>query len=211
MFEIITVVLVAVSTIGLIVNWIVKKENAELKSDFDTKNAELKSDFDKKFGFIQSDFDKKFGFIQSDFDKKFGFMQSDFDKKIGFMQADFDKKNGFMQSALNNIVTALENSGIKVKRPYFKSESPKKITERGYELLNKLNVESYLDAHCDLLTDKELKNKTDVDIFIKSYDWVKEKGQKKAFELRFNSDMNQEQNNELLALFILDKIKKQAP
>ena len=178
MFEIITVVLVAVSTIGLIVNWIVKKENAELKSDFDTKNAELKSDFDKK---------------------------------IGFMQADFDKKNGFMQSALNNIVTALENSGIKVKRPYFKSESPKKITERGYELLNKLNVESYLDAHCDLLTDKELKNKTDVDIFIKSYDWVKEKGQKKAFELRFNSDMNQEQNNELLALFILDKIKKQAP
>ncbi|MCZ0932578.1 MAG: hypothetical protein OXJ52_05440 [Oligoflexia bacterium] len=92
-------------------------------------------------------------------------------------------------------------------RAWTSSRSLKQVTERGYKLLNKHNTDSYLDSNCELLRDKELKNKTDVEIFIKCLDWVKKQGQEKAIELRLNSNINEEQCNELLSLAIMEKIK----
>ena len=157
MLQAISLTFVTIATIGLIVSWIVKKENAELKSDF-------------------------------------------------------DKKIGFIKSAISNIVTALENYGIKVKQPYFFSESPKKITEKGYELLKKHDLNSYIDDNCDLLKDGNLKEKTDAQIFIKCLNWLKTNiGQEKIVEIRLHNNINQEDCEELLALFILEKIKKSSP
>ena len=91
--------------------------------------------------------------------------------------------------------------------PFMKSRSLKQITKRGHELLNKQDTDSYLDSNCELIKNKELKNKTDVEIFIECLEWVKTKGKEKSIEIRLNSNINEEQCNELLSLAIMQKIK----
>ena len=93
-------------------------------------------------------------------------------------------------------------------RPYTKSQSPKQITERGHDLLNKNNINELLSS-CDLLKEEklnELKNKKEVEIFFKCFEWVKKHGKKKVFEIMYESNISEDQCIELVALAIRDKI-----
>ncbi|MCZ0932229.1 MAG: hypothetical protein OXJ52_03640 [Oligoflexia bacterium] len=133
-------------------------------------------------------------------------------KDLFLLSYKFDKFSQKMEkniTELNEKHTEIREALIKagILQPFTRSRSLKQITERGHELLNKHDTDSYLNSHCELLTDKELKNETDVEIFIKCNNWVKEKGQKKVVELRLNSDINEEQCAELLSLAIMEKIK----
>ena len=109
---------------------------------------------------------------------------------------------------LNNIVTALKKHEIYVENVTY-ANSPKQITEKGHEILNNHKVESYINENCLLLKDKNLKSKTDPQIFLEALEWVQTKAQEKVAEIILNSNISQKQINELLALFILEKIKKQ--
>ena len=87
-------------------------------------------------------------------------------------------------SPLNNKLDHVYNSLVKAGRinPLAESQSPKKLTERGYELLKKHDVDSYLISNCELLKDKKiekLKSKTDWEIFMECCNWVNGKGNKK--------------------------------
>ena len=64
-----------------------------------------------------------------------------------------------------------------------------------------------MKSKCGLLNDETLKNKSDVEIYIKCLEWVKTEGKKKVVEALLNSNLNEDQFNELLSLAIMEKIK----
>lgn len=128
------------------------------------------------------------------------------DKKL--IEAILDGVKKLINSATTPIIKALEKHNIYVE-PVTQSNSPKHITERGQELLNNHDVNSYLDSNCILLKDEKLKEKTDPQIFIECLNWVKTKGKEKAVEIMLNSNINEEQCNELLSLAIMNKIKSE--
>ena len=111
---------------------------------------------------------------------------------------------------INNKLDHVYNSLIKANlvNPLTETKSPKQITERGQELLNIHNVDSYLKENCILLKDEKLKEKTDPQIFIECLNWVKTKGNEKVAEIRLNSNINEEQCIEILALALMKKVKK---
>ena len=93
-------------------------------------------------------------------------------------------------------------------KPFTQSNSLKQITKRGYDLLSDYNVDSYLlKSNCELLSDETLKNKSDIEIYIKCLEWVKTKGREKVIEVILNSNLIEDQFNELLSLAIMEKIK----
>ena len=70
------------------------------------------------------------------------------------------------------------------------------------------NIDSYLlKSNCELLSDETLKNKSDIEIYIKCLEWVKTKGREKVIEVILNSNLIEDQFNELLSLAIMEKIK----
>lgn len=121
------------------------------------------------------------------------------------IKAVLDGTKKLIKSATDPIITALKDHGIYVET-VFKANSPKQITERGHELLNAHNVDSYLKENCLLLKDEKLKEKTEPQIFIECLSWVKTKGKEKVAEIRLNSNISEEQCIELLALDIMYKI-----
>ena len=64
-----------------------------------------------------------------------------------------------------------------------------------------MKVKIWAEDYCSI------KSLTDVEIFIECLDWVKIKGKEKSIEIRLNSNINEEQCNELLSLAIMQKIK----
>ncbi|MCZ0932373.1 MAG: hypothetical protein OXJ52_04370 [Oligoflexia bacterium] len=92
---------------------------------------------------------------------------------------------------------------------FYTVNSPRKITEKGYELFKKLDMDNYLNSHCDLLKKEELKNKTAVKVFSECLNWAEktQKGKDKVMEIRLNTTLLEEQAQELLALAIMEKIK----
>ena len=92
-------------------------------------------------------------------------------------------------------------------KAYVKTHSPKIITEQGHKFLKDHKVSDYLEKECELLK-KDFTNKTDAQIFIKCIDWIKNSGREKLVEIRLNSDIPEPFCIELLALFIMEKIKK---
>ena len=92
-------------------------------------------------------------------------------------------------------------------KPFTQSSSLKQITKRGYDLLSDYNVDSYLKSNCELLNDETLKNKSEIEVYIKCLEWVKTKGRKKVIEVILNSNLTEDQFNELLSLAIMEKIK----
>lgn len=64
-----------------------------------------------------------------------------------------------------------------------------------------------METDCVLLKDENLKTKTDAQIFIECLSWVKTKGREKVIEIMLNSNINEEQCNELVSLAIMEKIK----
>ena len=90
---------------------------------------------------------------------------------------------------------------------YVGVNSPKKITDKGHNFLKDHKVSDYLEKECELLK-KDFTNKTDAQIFIKCIDWIKHSGREKLVEIRLNSEIPEPVCIELLALFIMEKIKK---
>ena len=91
-------------------------------------------------------------------------------------------------------------------KPYTRQKSPRQITERGHELLGKSNIGNFL-ADCDLVKQHlRFKNKDEVDIYSTCIGWVKSHGERKVFEIMYESDISEDQCIELLALAIKDEI-----
>ncbi|MDE0092453.1 MAG: hypothetical protein OXN83_04110 [Oligoflexia bacterium] len=111
-----------------------------------------------------------------------------------------------MRLEITSIREHLISKGI-MPPMYYRTTSPRQTTEEGHKLLQKLNVHDYLKSNCNLLTNEELKNKTDVQIFSECLKWSKEKGTEKVMEIRLNTTLLKEQAQELLALAIMEKIK----
>ena len=117
-----------------------------------------------------------------------------------------------LQAAHKEIREALIAAGL--LKPFTQSKSPKQITARGYALLKANNSGEFLSSNCELLN-KDQKNvlqaKKDFEIFIECFRWVKDKGKKKVLEIMYNSNLGEEQCSELLALYLLEKIKDREP
>ena len=92
--------------------------------------------------------------------------------------------------------------------PYTQNFSPKKLTESGHEILEKIKVADYLKSNCkELLEDTELQKKTDLEIYMACIEWAKQHGKEKAMEIKLNTQLLEEQAQELLALAIMERIK----
>ena len=93
-----------------------------------------------------------------------------------------------------------------VMQPLVETSSPKKITERGQELLCNHSVKEWL-KNCPLVQDfKNLRGEEELDIFLKCLDWVNKDGKRKIDEIMYESNVSKEQCSELLALAIRDEI-----
>ena len=122
-----------------------------------------------------------------------------------------------IKSQIQHIREALIAKGI--LDPYsfdalLRSNSPKRITEKGHEFLNKHNIKEFLKS-CDLLKNIDrFKEKEEIEIYKECLEWSKKStiAINKAFELSFNSNLSQKQSTELIAFVIkdeiLDKIKQ---
>ena len=95
-------------------------------------------------------------------------------------------------------------------RNYVGLNSPKRITEEGHKFLDDNKVGDYLEKECELLK-KDFEGKTDAQIFIICSDWIKHSGKEKIAEIRLNNEITEPACVELLALFIMEKIKKKQP
>ena len=115
------------------------------------------------------------------------------------------KELGKVSGKLEHVYQSLRAKGL--VEPYMQSSSPKKITERGYKLLKANDVEDYLNDKCKLLTE-DFKDKSDAQIFIECSDWIKKDGKEKVAEVMLNSNIPEQDCIMLLALFIMEKIKK---
>lgn len=96
---------------------------------------------------------------------------------------------------------------LNLLEPVTKSDSMKQITERGYDLLHRYSIEPYIISNCDILKDKTIKEKKDIEIYMECLKWVKTKGKKKVIEISLNNNLSESQCNELLSLAIMEKIK----
>ncbi len=123
------------------------------------------------------------------------------DKKIYAI----DKKIDTLEKDNKEVREALIKYGF--IQPYMQTRSLKQITKRGLKLLQDNNVDSFLENHCELLKNEDLKRKTYVDIFIESSNWIKSNGKKKLVELKLNSPLNEEECAEILSLALMYKIK----
>lgn len=135
------------------------------------------------------------------------FLNEDSNKIISSIKEHFDKTFKPVKKKLDHIYEYMKNN-FPTFEPLSSSQSLKKITQKGYEILKRHNTDIYLATNCELLKNQELKSKSDVEIFIECLNWVKKEGKIKAIEIRLHCDYSQEQCNELLALFIMEKIKK---
>ena len=89
-----------------------------------------------------------------------------------------------------------------------RSNSPKMITEKGHEFLNKHNIKEFLKS-CDLLKNIDrFKEKEEIEIYKECLEWSKKStiAINKAFELSYNSNLSQKQSTELIAFVIRDEI-----
>ena len=89
-----------------------------------------------------------------------------------------------------------------------RSNSPKMITEKGHEFLNKHNIKEFLKS-CDLLKNIDrFKEKEEIEIYKECLEWSKKStiAIDKAFELSYNSNLSQKQSTELIAFVIRDEI-----
>ena len=131
-------------------------------------------------------------------------------KLISAIQEGFKKTIKPLTEQLNYIYQSLVDQ--KLIEPLAVAESLKQITQKGNELLEKYNVNSYIDENCPLLRDEKLKENTDPQIFIKAKDWVEKKeGKEKLNEIILNTNFPESLVKELLALAVLYKIKKLNP
>ena len=116
-----------------------------------------------------------------------------------------------IETNLKNLVDKL-NEKVFTLDPFVFAKSPKEITPRGRRFLDEHKVDFYLYDNCELLKDekrkKELQAKDDVEIFMECRKWVQKEGEKKLFELMYNSNASKEECIEVFALAILEKIKK---
>lgn len=147
----------------------------------------------------------KKGGLMSNKGKKF----VDLDQLAKFFSEKLDETINPLTKKIDHIYNSLISKAI--IKPLVQSSSPKQITDRGRKLLNDYNVDSYLNSNCILLKDENLKGKTDAQIFIECLNWVKTKGKEKIVEIILNSNVDENQCNELLSLAILEKIKKSTP
>ncbi|MBC6414773.1 MAG: hypothetical protein GDA46_00020 [Bdellovibrionales bacterium] len=92
--------------------------------------------------------------------------------------------------------------------PLSEAKSQKKITDRGYKILRKNNIDIYLEKECGLLR-KDFSGKTDPQIFIEASEWIEKEGKEKWVELCLSNNDSSESIKEVFALFILEKIKNQ--
>ena len=116
-----------------------------------------------------------------------------------------------IKSQIQHIREALIAKGI--LDPYsfdalLRSNSPKRITEKGHEFLNKHNIKEFLKS-CDLLENIDrFKEKEEIEIYKECLEWSKNHtiAINKAFELSYNSNLSQKQSTELIAFVIRDEI-----
>ena len=127
-------------------------------------------------------------------------------KLLSEIQKGFKKTIKPLTEKLNYIYQSLVEQDL--IKPFAQANSPKQITEKGLKLLKENKVDSYLEKECELLKDENLKEKTDAQIFIECLEWFKTKGKEKVFEIILNNNIMEEQCNELLALALMEKIKK---
>ena len=92
----------------------------------------------------------------------------------------------------------------KIIKPYLASQSPKQITERGAELLEKHNISSFIDS-CELVNQNH-SDKIELDIFLECLDWVKNNAKRKIDEIMYEDDIDKETCTQLLAYAIRDRI-----
>ena len=102
------------------------------------------------------------------------------------------------------ILTRLDEK-IKI---YAKNKSPKSLTEEGHAVLEKIKITDYIQKNCkELLEDIALQKKTDIEIYMICIDWAKKHGKEKTMEIKLNTQLLEEQAEELLALAIMERVK----
>lgn len=146
-------------------------------------------------------------------DLKDDFFSENEKKLISAIQDGFKKtitplteKLNYITEKLNYIYQSLVDQGL--IKPLATAKSLKRITEEGNKVLDKYNVDSYLQENCLLLKDKKLKEKTDVQIFIEASKWVETEGKEKLIEITLHGNIPEDLIKELVSLAILYKIKK---
>ncbi|MCZ0933460.1 MAG: hypothetical protein OXJ52_09975 [Oligoflexia bacterium] len=139
-------------------------------------------------------------------DLKDNFFNKDEKKLISAIQDGFKKTITPLTEKLNYIYKSLVDQDL--IKPLATAKSLKKITEEGNKVLDKYNVDSYLQENCLLLKNKKLKEKTDVQIFIEASKWVETEGKEKLVEITLHENIPEDLIKELLSLAILYKIKK---
>ena len=109
---------------------------------------------------------------------------------------------------INNTLNSIENYLLKNTKyeSLTTSSSPKEITPKGHEILNKCSIKEFL-ANCELVQNaNKYKGVEGLDIFIKCLEWVKKNSERKIAEIKYNSNASLDDCQELLALAIRDEI-----
>ena len=93
-----------------------------------------------------------------------------------------------------------------MKNKFVVPGSPKQITDIGKTLLEKHKIDDFLKT-CPLVQNvSTLKDKEELDIFLKCLEWIDKNGEKKIAEIMYETEISHNQCRELLALAIRDAI-----
>ena len=133
----------------------------------------------------------------------------DLDQLAEFFSKELGKKLTPIAEKLDHVYNYMKEKFPDFK-PVVQAGSLKRITEHGQEIIEKYNVESYLEEKCELLK-KDFSGNTDTEIFIECDKWVKNEGKTKVVEIRIHTNLSQEVCDELVALCLLYRIKKSNP
>ncbi len=126
---------------------------------------------------------------------------------LPYRVSNIEKEQSRQKSIIQMIKEGLIAKGI--IKPVISSSSPKAITERGHEILNKHSVNDWLEKECDIVKENDsFKMIDELDIYIKCTEWIKKKGERKVAEILYETNLSKEDCQELLALAIRDKILK---